>query len=316
MNEILSFFSLGFKGVGGRSWVCFCWGRGDMGRCPRKYPPQATGGGLLRRNFWQCSKVFPGHTPKAPFTKPHCSPPHFSGPPTHGLAVLPSQKCLLFCSVRLPWGSLICSWLLWCQGARKPGPTWSPPSLASHSRCLSRERSVHACKHPGGPGVPGTALWAKDGVRPTEDACCLHTAPIQLLRPSFCPYFYSLLFWEGFPHFSWNFSFSFFFFYEGWEGKTYVFMNLNLILKINLDNKWQEFSFIDIFRGSWTNQPTLDYVVTFSSPWKSEVALSREDRSPSPYILSAELPSPRLPCFYPQSYNSHSKAILLKPTPS
>ena len=28
-----------------------------------------------------------------------------------------------------------------------------------------------------------------------------------------------------------------FFFYEGWEGKTYVFMNLNLILKINLDNK-------------------------------------------------------------------------------
>ena len=112
-------------------------------------------------------------------------------------------------------------------------------------------------------------------------------------------------------------NFLFFSFLRGLGGKDLCFHEFkSYFLKINLDNKWQEFSFIEIFRGSWTNQPTLNRVVTFSSPWKSKVALSLEDRRPSPYIVSAELPNPRLPCFYPQSYNSHSKAILLKPTPS
>ena len=160
-----SFFFTWIKGSGGKVLIfIFIEGEG-YGKMSQKIPSMGHRRRKLRRNFWRSPRRFQA-PPQMPPSPSHRSVAHTVfhrtslGSPTHGLAVLPSQKCLLFCSIRLPWASLICSWLLWCQGARKPGPTWSLPSLAFHSRCLSRERSVQALKYPSGSGAPGTVLGA------------------------------------------------------------------------------------------------------------------------------------------------------------
>ena len=92
------FFSLGLKGLD----FVFIEGGGIWEDVPENILHRPQEEEYLEGISDSAPRCFQAAPQRPPLAKPHCHPPHFSGPPTHGLAVLPSQKCLLFCSVRLP----------------------------------------------------------------------------------------------------------------------------------------------------------------------------------------------------------------------